>query len=163
MSSFDRRHFLSLLAAAPLAGCGFTPVYAPGGSGLALRGQVRVADPDTRLGFQLVSRLEERLGRPEAETYRLDYNIETDESDLAITGTNDITRIRIEATLTFTLTEVATGTELVSDSVSSFTAYSTTSTAVATAAAARDAEDRLMTILADQAVSLLLASSLTWS
>ena len=163
MSSSDRRRFLTLLAVAPFAGCGFTPVYAPGGAGQALRGQVLVAAPDTRLGFQLVSRLEERLGLAEAETYLLSYTIETSETDLAITGTNDITRINIAGTVGFTLVETATDAEVFADSVSTFTAYSTTSTAVATAAARRDAQDRLMIALADQVMSRLLASSLRWS
>lgn len=163
MSSSDRRHVLTLLATAPLAACGFTPVYGPGGNGQALRGQVRVAAPDTRLGFQLVARLEERLGRPRAETYRLDYRIETTESGLAISGTNDVTRINIAGTVRFTLTELATGAEPLAGEVSTFTAYSTTFTPVATAAARRDAEDRLMTALADQLMSRLLAASARWS
>lgn len=163
MSSSDRRHVLTLLATAPLAACGFTPVYGPGGNGQALRGQVRVAAPDTRLGFQLVARLEERLGRPRAEAYRLDYRIETTESGLAISGTNDVTRINIAGTVRFTLTELATGAEPLAGEVSTFTAYSTTFTPVATAAARRDAEDRLMTALADQLMSRLLAASARWS
>ena len=163
MSSSDRRTFLTLLAVAPLAGCGFAPVYAPGGTGQALRGQVLVAAPDTRLGFELVARLEERLGLPQAETYRLDYVIETSESDLAITGTNDITRINIQGSVRFMLVETMSGVERLSGTVSTFTAYSTTSTAVATAAARRDAEDRLMHALADQVMSRLLAASSRWS
>jgi len=163
MSSSDRRRFLSLLAVAPLAGCGFAPVYGPGGSGQALRRQVRVAAPDTRLGFQLVARLEERLGRPQVDTYRLEYRIETTESGLAITGTNDITRINIEGTVHFILTESASGTRRLDGTVSTFTAYSTTFTPVSTAAARRDAEDRLMTALADQVMARLLAASAGWS
>lgn len=159
MSLSDRRTFLTLLAAVPLLGCGFTPVYAPGGSGLALRGQVLVAPPDTRLGFVLVSRLEERLGRPDAPAYQLDYTVETSETNLAITGTNDITRINITGTVRFTLTNMATNAQVLADTVSTFSAYSTTGTSVATASAERDAQDRLMTSLADRVVSSLLASS----
>ena len=163
MSSSDRRHFLTLLAAAPRAGCGFAPVDAPGGAGQALRGRVLVAAPDTRLGFVLVARLEERLGLPDQNAFRLDYSIETSEAGLAITGTNDITRINLAGTVTFTLTDTATDSVVLRDDVSTFTAYSTTSTPVSTAAARRDAEDRLMTALADQVMSRLLASSLRWS
>jgi LPS-assembly lipoprotein len=163
MSSSDRRKFLTLLVAAPLAGCGFAPAYAPGGGGLALRNRVLVAAPDTRLGFVLVSRLEERLGRPGAADYGLDYTFETSESFLAITGANDITRINITGTVDFTLTELATDGQVLADSVSTFTAYSTTGTSVATASAERDAQDRLMTALADQMVSRLLAASSRFS
>lgn len=163
MSSSDRRTFLTLLAAAPLAACGFAPVYGTGGVGLALRNRVLVAAPDTRLGFELVARLEERLGRPDGADYALDYTIRTTTTDLAITGTNDITRININGTVDFTLTELATDAQIVADSVSSFAAYSTTGTSVATAAAERDAEDRLMTILADRLVTRLLTASSRFS
>lgn len=159
MSSSDRRKFLTLLMAVPLAACGFTPVYGPGGAGQALRGRVMVAAPDTRLGFVLVARLEERLGRPGNAAYALDYTLETSETGLAITGANDITRINIAGTATFTLTDLATNEQVVADSVSTFTAYSTTGTSVATASAERDAEDRLMTALADQMISRLLIAA----
>jgi len=163
MSSSDRRKFLTLLIAAPLGACGFAPVYAPGGAGLALRDRVLVAAPDTRLGFVLVSRLEERLGRPGAADFALDYTLETSETGLAITGANDITRINITGTASFTLTDLATNELVITDSVSTFAAYSTTGTSVATASAERDAEDRLMTALADQMVSRLLTASSRFS
>ena len=163
MSSSDRRTFLTLLASLPLAGCGFAPVYGTGGVGLALRNQVLVAAPDTRLGFELVARLEERLGRPNGAAYALDYTITTSTTDLAITGANDITRININGTVDFVLTELATDAQILADSVSSFAAYSTTGSSVATAAAERDAEDRLMTILADRLVSRLLTASSRFS
>jgi LPS-assembly lipoprotein len=163
MSSSDRRTFLTLLVAAPLAGCGFAPVYAPGGAGLALRNRVLVAAPDTRLGFVLVSRLEARLGRADTAAFALDYTFSTSETGLAITGANDITRVNITGTVDFTLTDLATDSEILTDSVSTFAAYSTTGTSVATASAERDAQDRLMTALADQMVSRLLAASSRFS
>jgi len=163
MSSSDRRTFLGLLAAAPLAGCGFSPVYAPGGAGLVLRDRVEVAAPDDRLGFVLVSRLEERLGQSASPDYVLNYVIETRESGLAITGTNDITRINLTGRVAFTVTEALTGVQVHAGSVSSFSAYSTTGSTVATATAERDAEDRLMTILADQMMSRLMASAGRWT
>jgi len=163
MSLSDRRTVLSLLAAAPLAACGFTPVYGPGGGGNALRGQILVDAPDTRLGFELVSRLEERLGRATAPTYALSYGLVTETTDLAITGSDDITRINIEGTLDFEVTEIASGARVQSGQVATFTAYSTTGSPVATAAARRDAEDRLMIALADQVVSHLLARAPDWA
>ncbi len=163
MSLFDRRAILTLLAAAPLAGCGFSPVYAPGGAGLALRNQVFITPPNTRLGFELVARLEERLGRADAAVYELDHQIETTEDNLAITGANNITRVRINGTVTYTVVDTRTGAQVLADEASTFTAYSTTGTSVATAAAERDAEDRLMVALADQMVSRLLAAAAGWS
>ena len=160
MSSSDRRSFLILLAMAPLGACGFAPVYAVGGAGHALRGQVRVAAPDTRAGFVLVARLEDRLGRPAAAPgLQLDWTIATTERGLAITGSNDITRINLTGTLEFRLAQIATDQTVQTGTVSTFTAYSTTGSPVATAAARRDAEDRLMVALADQLMSRLLSGA----
>jgi len=163
MSLSDRRSFLGLLAAAPLAACGFTPVYAPGGAGTALRGRIRAAEPDTRLEFQLVSRLEERLGRGDGAFYDLSYDLTTGSSGLAITGADDITRVNITGLLRYAVADAATGAQVHAGEVSTFTAYSTTGSPVATAAARRDAEDRLMVALADQLVSRLVASAPGWT
>ena len=163
MSLCDRRTVLGLIAVAPLAACGFTPVYAPGGSGSALRGQIRADAPNTRLGFEMVARLEDRLGRGDAAQYDLSYVITTEQSGLAITGADDITRVNITGTLRYAV--VARGTEqpVTSGEVSTFTAYSTTGSPVATAAARRDAEDRLMIALADQMVSRLISTASGWT
>lgn len=164
MSSSDRRTFvLGLLAAAPLAGCGFTPVYAPGGAGTVLRDQILVDAPDTRLEFTFVSRLEERLGRGAAGRYGLGYDIAIEERGIAVTGSNDITRINLTGTITYRVTETATGDQIHVGEVRTFSAYSTTGSTISTAAAARDAEDRLMVALADRIVSDLLASAGRWT
>lgn len=163
MSSSDRRTFLTLLAALPAAACGFTPVYGPQGAGTALRDRLRIEPPDTREGFVLVARLEDRLGRAAAPTHVLTWDLETSQRDLAITGTNDITRINLTGELRFRVTEAATDVQVQAGTVSTFTAYSTTGSPVSTAAARRDAEDRLMVALADQLVSRLLAGASAWA
>lgn len=163
MSSSDRRTLLTLLAAAPLAACGFTPVYGPSGAGNALRDRLRIEPPDTRLGFVLVARIEDRLGRAQAPTHVLTWELATSERGLAITGTNAITRVNLTGTLGFRVTEAATDVQVQAGDVSTFTAYSTTGSPVSTAAARRDAEDRLMVALADQLVSRLLAGAAGWA
>lgn len=162
MSLSDRRTFLTLLAAAPLAACGFTPVYGPRGSGNVLRDRIRIQPPDTRLGFELVSRLEDRIGRATAPTHVLTFDIETDDRNLAITGTEDITRVNINGSVTYRLTESGSDVQIEAGTVSTFTAYSTTGSPVSTTAARRDAEDRLMIALADQIISRLLSDAGTW-
>jgi LPS-assembly lipoprotein len=163
MSSSDRRTFLTLLAALPLAACGFTPVYGPQGAGNALRERLRIEPPDTREGFVLVARLEDRLGRAQAPTHVLTWDLETSQRGLAITGANAITRINLTGELRFRVTEAATDVQVQAGTVSTFTAYSTTGSPVSTAAARRDAEDRLMVALADQLVSRLLAGASAWA
>ena len=82
-----------------------------------------------------------------------------------ITGTDDITRINLTGTLDFAVT--ATGSDRAVQSGEGSRpfnpAYSTTGLGpVATAAARRDAEDRLMVALADQLVSRLLSGAPGW-
>jgi len=162
MSFSDRRQALGLLALGPLAACGFVPVHGADGTADGLRGRVRVAPPDDRLGFELVARLEDRLGRASAPTHVITYALDTEETPLGITGTDDITRIRVIGVLSFAVTEAGTEAPVQDGVLRTFTAFSTTGSPVATIAARRDAEDRLATILADRLVARLLADADRW-
>lgn len=153
----SRRQILSLMLVLPLAACGFTPVYGPGGAGAVLNNQVAFAAPDDALGFALVSRLEERLGRG-GQTYDLVYEISTDTRGLALTDTGDENLVSVEATIAYSLTDRATAQSLASDEVSSFTSYATSASPVATTTARQAAEERLMILLADQIVLRLISS-----
>jgi len=159
MSSSDRRTVLLGLSALALAGCGFRPAYGPGGVAADLRGRVAVDPPDTRDGFALVERLEERLGRAEAPLYRLSYRIATSREGLGVTGEQEITRYTVAGELFFQLRDLSTGAIAQSGSVTAFAAYSATGSSVATLAAERDAGRRLMVMLADQLVTRLVAAS----
>lgn len=161
MSYTKRRHILSLLLVAPLAACGFTPVYGPGGAGSALSNQVAIAAPEDRLSFALVSRLEERLGRG-GSRYDLVYDITTSTSELALTDTGDANLINIQGTIAYSLTDRATAESLASGEVDSFTSYASSGSPVATTSARRDAEERLMILLGDQIVARLLSSAGGW-
>ena len=159
MSSSDRRLFLLGLAALPLAGCGYVPVYGEGGSAERLRGQVAIAPPGDRDAFDLVARLEDRLGRATAARYALAYEIDTGTEGLAITPEQETTRYNILGEVSFTLTDATNGAVVLADTVDSFTGYSATGSTVATKAARRDARERLMVILADRIVTRLIAAA----
>jgi LPS-assembly lipoprotein len=163
MSSSDRRAVLALLAALPMAACGFTPAYGPGGPAQGLIGQVRVDDPGDKNAFDLVERLEERLGRTQQPTLRLSYRISTREQGQAIAPDNSITRYQVFGTAAFTLRDAATGTVLTEGEVEGFTAYSAVGTRVESDASAADAKVRLMRILADRIVTRLIATSALWT
>ncbi len=153
----SRRAFL--LTPLALAACGFTPAYAPGGAATRLLGTVRAADPTDKNGFDLVERLEERLGRPENRRYDLAYTITTEAVGVGITTENEITRFNLKGVIDYTLSDHATGERLAGGRVQSFTAYSATGSTVAGLAAEEDAAFRLMRILADQIVARLIAVS----
>ena len=156
MSLFDRRTLLSLPLA--LAACGFTPVYGPGGTGSALRGQVAVIAPGDRDSFLLVQELENRFGHGGGR-YGLAFHLSVEEEGLAVTRTGDITRFNLVGTADYTLIDLTDDTLVHEGSVRSFTAFSDTGSTVETLAAERDARARLMRILADQITTQLFAQA----
>lgn len=161
MLSFDRRTLVLALAALPLGACNFRPVYGPGGSGNVIRNRIRVAAPETRIEFEMVARLEDRLGVGSA--YELTYTLTIGQRDIAIDGAENIERINVVGALIYAVREAGTGRVVDSGELSTFTAFATTASPVATASARRDAEDRLAVVLADQLVSQLIATASGWA
>lgn len=164
MSLLDRRTLLSLLAPLALAACGFTPVYAPGGSGDALYGQVTVQTPEDIPStsevdsYLLVQNLEQRLGRAGAGAYQLDLTLQTRNEGQAITDDDQTTRYSIIGTASFVLTRQSDGKVVASGEEDAFTGYSATGSTVETLAGERDARQRLMVILADQINTRILTT-----
>ncbi len=156
MLSSDRRVLLLGLLALPA--CGFTPAYAPGGPGQALRGHVRARDPSSSPEFDFVAAFEERLGRPSAPRFTLDYDIDLSERGAARVAGLGETRITRFGTIRYSLTDEATGETVTEGSLRNFTNYSTTDTQLATRRAEEDADQRLMRLLADQVAARLIAA-----
>ena len=159
MLLYNRRRFGVVLAAAALAGCGFTPVYGPDGTGAALLGQLSLDPPQDRNDYLLQRRIEERLGQATAGAWRLSTQIKTDDIGLGFTKDGDITRYNINGTTDYILRRTGSSEIFRQGKIQHFTSYSATGTTVATLAAKRDAEVRLMTILADQIIDQLLIIS----
>lgn len=159
----DRRRVLGGLAAlVGLSACGFTPAYAPGGSGERLRGQILADAPRNAEDFAFVVEFENRLGRGDDARFALSYDIDTDTEGLAITSDQETLRYHLTGTLEYRVTDRTTGQVVASGRVESFTSYSAIGTTVATRASEKDAEARLMVILADQLVARLLATGGSW-
>ncbi len=150
----------ALLLTLGLAACGFTPVYGPNGAGSVLQNRVLVDQPDDRAGFLMVQRLEERLGRASDPAFRLAVDLDVREEERAIDPEGNIRRYHLIGSAAYTLSDGGNGTVIRADTVDSFVGYSATGTSVATLAARRNAQDRLMTILADQIVLRLQATAL---
>lgn len=161
MSSPDRRLFcLSLLA---VGACGFQPALAPGGGGALIQNRIRAADPTNRNEFDFVARLENRIGAGPGAPYRLIYSIQTERRGLAVTQAQEIARFNVLGELTYTVSDSDSGIALTQGRLESFTSYSATGTTVASLAAERDANRRLMIILADQLVTRLTATAPVWA
>jgi LPS-assembly lipoprotein len=158
---FFRRAFL-IASLAALTACGFTPVYGPGGAGDGLRNAILVGEPDNRNEFTFVGRMEERLGRAQAAPYTLNYTIKTRTEGVGITPAQETTRYNLFGVVTYDVTDRATGAKIASGEVDNFTGYSATSLVVGTQSVTRDANERLMAILADQVFARLIATSKSW-
>ena len=168
-----RRGLLAALLALPA--CGFTPVYGPGGSARGLAGQVLVDSPTDEAGYAFFTRLEERLGQPEAGArYRLAADVAISDRDLGVTTQAAVARDLLVGTVTYRLIETATGETVRTNTLSNFTGYSSplidpsiapqpgqpyAGSYFSVSEARRDAGERLMTILADAIVSDLLATA----
>ena len=159
--SFSRRacHFGALVA---LAACDYTPVYAPGGSGEGLRGAFTTREPDNRAEFDFVAQFEERMGRPQLAEYELAYDLKLRSTGVGITPAQETTRYNVFGTVRYRVIDLATKRVLYEGTTENFTGYSATSLIVGTESVTRDAEQRLMVILADQVVTRLLATSEEW-
>jgi LPS-assembly lipoprotein len=162
MSSSDRRSFLALIAAAPLAGCGFSPSYGPTGPAQGLRHRIKADPPRSRADFAFVSAFENNLGRTEAPAYHLSYQITVQTVQLAVTPEGAILRYNFVGTVIYTVTDAATGAVLNQGTANSFTASAATRSTIAAASSETDASDRLMQILADIVVTQLIATSRNW-
>ena len=163
MSSSDRRTLLKLMAALPLAACGFTPAFAPGGPAASLLGGLRPDDPTDKNSFDLVAEIEDKLGGADVPRFLLGYKITTRTTGVGITTSNAITRYDLTGSVAYTLRDAATGKVLTQGTADSFTSYSAAGTPVSTLTDEEAANSSLMTILADQLVTQLVASAGAWA
>lgn len=152
----DRRLFLG--SALCLAGCGYQPLYAPGSALSDLKNNVLVQAPTNRDEFDLVSEFEAQLGQPVNHNYRLKFDLSITEESAIIDASQELQRFNVNGVLTYYLSrhdkeQVAQG------EVKAFTAYSATGSTVATSAARADARRRLMTTLAERALTHISATA----
>lgn len=159
MSLSDRRSVLKLLAAIPLAACGFTPAYGPNGSAKNLRGRIAFQEPKNHNSFELVKQLTVQFGRPEAATHRLTYTVKTSTQSGGYTADNAITRYVLNGNVVWSLEDIAKDQRVAGGTVSSFTSWSAAGTSISGQTAQDDAARRLMVILADQIATQILAAS----
>ncbi len=108
------RNASGALGALSLAACGFKPAYRAGNedSLAKIRGQITLPDANNAEQFALRSELVSFFGEPTTPTYRLEYTYKSKTDKLAITQNSVVTRFRITASGTFTLTHIPSGQTL---------------------------------------------------
>ena len=150
-----RAAVIGLLA---LAGCGFTPAYAPGSKVAEWQHVVAIEAPNTVFGYRMRARLQDGFGVPTAPRYTLSVAPKTAPVAATITEAGDITRINLTGNAEWVLSDAQTGAEVQNGLAQTFTSYSATGSTVATQAAEDDARDRLAAALADLIIQQVLTS-----
>jgi len=138
---------LVLSAVFALAGCGWTPLYADRETGPAdaeLRA-IKVSPIPERIGQRLAMALRESFnpdGAPSPQRYRLDTLLTATRSDLGIQQTGLGSRGKLDATVSFWLRDIKTGTALLANSVHTSESFDILANNYASVVAEEDARIR---------------------
>jgi LPS-assembly lipoprotein len=156
-----------LAAAAPVAACGFTPLYGTGAPAARMAGRVVVPPLEGAPGFELREELTGRLGPPSAPTHRLEVALDLDQTGVALTEENFTTRYNVVGTAGYRLVPLAGGPPVLSGEVRAITGYSApaseTASAFASLSAGRAAERRLARQLAEEILQRLALAAGEWT
>ena len=133
----------AIAAGLALGGCGFTPLYGPGGVTAGLS-HIEVDAPDGRTAYLLRERLEdallpERAARP---LYRLGFTIAERRDPRGLGPDDAASRYELTVVVAYTLTELATGTELHSGEETVLISYDAVDAPYAGIAAQQNSQER---------------------
>jgi LPS-assembly lipoprotein len=133
-----------LTLALPLGGCGFTPLYADPGTTAGLT-HIQVVAPNGRVGFLLGEDLDDALGQAKGDkpAYRLEMVLDQSRNAHGIRADATAQRYELDLTVTYTLTEIASGKVAHTGHVTSYVSYDSADQPYAGIAARQDTQDRL--------------------
>jgi LPS-assembly lipoprotein len=131
-------------AAAPLAGCGFTPLYAAPAVSPALASIDPVLPGTSRTGFLLKEQLNRELARDQDEPahYRLEMKLTEFRIPRGVRVNNVANRYELDVTAAYTLSDAATGKVLYTGASSAEVSYDSADPPYAGVAANQDGEER---------------------
>ena len=152
---------LLILAVAILAGCGFKPVHQPGGKQSVQQelGFVSVAIIAGRIGLILRNRLLEKLtpgGESDVPRYRLSVQLGSTTEALLIQLDNTVTRNNLKMNAKFVLRDISADENVYTDSAYSVGSYNVVDSEFATAAAEKNAADRVAREVGEEIFDLLV-------
>jgi LPS-assembly lipoprotein len=132
------------LAAAPLAGCGFTPMYATPAVSPALASIDPVLPGTSRTGFFLKEQLNHELARDQDEPahYRLTLDLSEYRVPRGVRVNNVANRYEINVTARYSLTDAATAKVLYTGQSAAVVSYDSADPPYAGVAANQDGEQR---------------------
>jgi len=159
--SWSRRALVLLIAAAPLAGCGFHPLYSESARQVdePVLAAIKVSPIPNRIGQQLEFALREELNPRGADAktlYRLDVKLTVGAVDLGIQRDNTATTGRVDVFATFDLVDLKTNKPIYSSRARTTASYDITNDAFAAEVAYEDARTRNVKELTEE-ISIRLA------
>jgi LPS-assembly lipoprotein len=137
-----------------LASCGFTPVYGNNSSARAMLENITLDEPKSRIEYVFLKAFEERVPPRQDAQYLVRYRVDVKYQGLDVIG---VSRVQVVGTITAELVDKDTETVKFQTAVDGFTSY--TDTSGFQADQQRNAEDRLMQILADKFITRLMIHS----
>jgi LPS-assembly lipoprotein len=142
---------LALACAAPLGGCGFTPLYAQPADHPSLT-HIDVVAPQGRVGYLLREDLDDAFGHDKGApaAYKLEMQLGQSREAHGLTVNNVAQRYQLDMTVNFTLTDLATGKVAYTGSVWSAVSYDSAAQPYAGIAARQDTQDRLASVAAQK-------------
>lgn len=158
MSSDQITRRFAILGLIGLGGCGYAPIYGDA-EGAAVRGQFSFETDRSVIGYELESRLADRLGVPASPRFVVKVTVSASERAAAITAEGDTARLNIIGKANWSVVDRATGAQLTTGESEAFTSYSATGSTIATQTTRDDARKRLAVILADMISTSILASA----
>jgi LPS-assembly lipoprotein len=150
------------LGAAPLAGCGFTPMYATPAVSPALASVETVLPGTSRTGYLLREQLKQTLARDEdtPAQYRLTLSLSEFRVPRGVRVNNVANRYELNVTAHFTLTDATTAKVLYTGQTAYQVSYDSADPPYAGVAANQDGEERAAEQVAVQ-IRLALARYFT--
>jgi len=149
----DTRPLVAALLAAlvlPLAGCGFTPLYADNQTGGSLRDIRIVVDEHSRSNFLLQERLSDSFGRANGPgSWVLTVTSVKHRYPQGIRVNNVATRYGLALTVSFVLKDAASGKTALADTVTGQVSYASSDQPYAGVSAEQDGEARAAAAAAD--------------
>ncbi len=135
---------LALAAAAPLGGCGFTPLYAQPDVPQGLE-HIQVVAPEGRVGFLLREDLDDALGHDKGGTaaYKLEMVLNQIRTARGLRVDNTAQRYELDLTVIYTLTDLATGKVAHTGQVATEVSYDSADAPYAGIAARGDTQERM--------------------
>ncbi|MCZ0814010.1 hypothetical protein N5A93_17455 [Roseovarius sp. EGI FJ00037] len=137
-----------------LSSCGFTPAYGERSDARAVFDRIALADPDNRDEYGFLKAVEARIPQAADPVFQVKYRVRVRDKGVPLRG---VPRRQLHGDVRFDVVNLRSGKTVLSDEIESFTSY--TDEGDLRLPQKRDAEDRLVQILADQFITRLTMRS----